>query len=331
MAVDHRPTFSIIIESENLAVEDSAMLLAALASLHNQTVSVGEAEEVILVNSGKIPEDVETTIRQQYPLLRMYTIEEGATYYEAKQNPVALTTGEVIVFCDSDCKYSTEWLESLLAPYSDPDILADVVTGATSVSLDGFHSYFVALNWCFPVQTNHSVPVQTDGYAANNVSFRRNLLSRHPLPTSLRLYRGNCTLHARELLEKGTSIWKAPRAGAIHPALRPTHVPARFFMWGHHEAKICRARYADSGNALIRTVYRTGAMLRTIARRLVMPFVRWPALLRSRPASMLYIPPLLVYIAIADLFFIAGVVATLLIPSMTLLQLGRMLEASEHG
>lgn len=331
MANVYRPTFSIILESENLAVEESELLLAALDSLNEQTVSISEAEEIILVNSGRIPSDVEATIREKFPLLRHFTIEEGSTYYEAKQSPISLTTGDVVVLCDCDCRYSSDWLESLLAPYCDRSLGAQVVTGETSVALEGFHSYMVALNWCFPIDKGRSESHKTDGYAANNVSFRRELIERHPLPTAMRLYRGNCTLHARRLLDEGVSIWKAPRARAIHPTVRPSHTVARFFMWGHHEAKVCLARYSDCGNLFERVLKTSGALLKIIARRLVMPFVRWPALLRQRPWSALYIPPLLIYIALTDLFFIVGMGATIIMPSINLMQLGQSLEASEHG
>jgi len=324
------PSFSIIIESENLAVEDTAVLFSALDTLFNQTVSVRDANEAILVNSGRIPPTVEARIRANYPALLIHTIDAESTYYEAKQNPVALTTGEVIVFCDCDCRYSPEWLESLLRPYVEPLVTADIVTGETSIRLRGLHSYFVALAWCFPLPSGRYSTYRTNGYAANNVSFRRSLLDRDPIPTDLGIYRGNCSLHARQLIEQGVDVWKAPGARALHPTLRPAHVPARFFMWGHHEARVCVAENRGVKNPVLRVVNVLAAMTKIVARRLAMPFVRWPSLLRQRPVSALYIPPLLGYIAIADALFVLGILSTIVYPSMSLLGLAKRLESSEQ-
>ena len=324
------PSFSVVIESENLAVEDSEALLAALGSLANQTLPIELANELILVNSGRIPADIEAVIRTRYPRLRIENIDGERTYYEAKQDPVALTTGEVVVFCDCDCRYSSGWLEAILAPYMDPNLGAEVVTGETSVFLTGFQSYFVALAWCFPLQSDATRPYRTFGYAANNVSFRRTLLERAPLPVHLRLYRGNCSLHARQLTSNGVSIWKAPAARALHPTLPPSHVPARFFMWGHHEARVCIERHAGRRGTLSRIAATASAIVSILVRRAAMPFIRWPRLLRQRPGSLVYAPFLLGYIAVAQLLFLLGVLATVTYPSMSLLGLARSLEAAEH-
>jgi hypothetical protein len=323
------PSFSIIIESENLAVEESDMLFAALDSLEKQTVPLSSAKEAILVNSGRIPADVESAIRERYPWLRIHTIDADRTYYEAKQDPVALTSGEVIVYCDCDCRYVPGWLASLLSPYADPAINAEAVTGETGVSPDTIYGYFIALTWCFPPFSRRRGPYATAGYAANNVSFSRGLLERMPIPTGLRIYRGNCSLHARNLTDAGVTIWKAPGARALHPTLRLSHLPARFFMWGHHEAKVCQARQTSVARS--RRAFGALAQIATIClRRLAMPFRRWPALLRRHPASLLTMPVMLVGIFLANVLFIAGAVSTCLRPSMSLQRLAGSLEASEH-
>jgi len=324
------PSFSIIIESENLAVADSAVLFRALDSLFSQTIPVSRANEAILVNSGRIPADVEQEISERYPSLRLHTMDSGTTYYQAKQGPVSLTTGEVIVFCDCDCSYAPAWLESLLRPYVDPQIAADVVTGETSIVLTGFYSYLISLSWCFPPYSNRKSPYRTDGYAANNVSFRRSVLDRTPIPTGLRLYRGNCSLHARELNQQGIDVWKAPGARAGHPTLRFRHLPARYFMWGHHEAKVCLARHRGNPNPWRRAAGILGTTLKIASRRLAMPFIRWPSLLIRRPTSVFYIPPLLCGIAIAYLLFVIGMLTTVVYPPMSLLRWASALEGPEQ-
>ena len=323
------PSFSIIIESENLAVEVSDMLFAALDSLEKQTVPLASAREAILVNSGRIPAEVASEIERRYPWLDIHTIDADRTYYEAKQDPVSLTSGDVIVFCDCDCRYVPGWLASLLSPYVDPAINAEAVTGETSVATDSVYGYFIALAWCFPPFTSARGPYATGGYAANNVSFSRGLLERMPIPTGLRIYRGNCSLHARNLMDTGVTIWKAPGARAQHPTLRLSHLPARFFMWGHHEAKVCQARQT-SGRRSRRAAGALAQVATICLRRLAMPFRRWPALLRRHPVSILAVPLMLIGILLGNVLFIAGAVSTCLRPSLSLHRLAGSLEASEH-
>ena len=330
MTAARHPTFSVIIETENLAVEDADALLGALDSLAAQTLPLERADDVVLVNSGRVPARVEADIRTRLPGMRIHALAPGHTYYEAKQDPVASTTGDVVVFADCDCRYAPGWLESMLAPYADPALNAEVVAGETSVRPSGFQSCFIALAWCFPLHSRRDRPYRTTGYAANNVSFRRDLLSRLPLPVRLRLYRGNCTLHARQLADDGVVIWRAPGARAFHPTLPASHVPARFFMWGHHEAKICIEKHRGDAGVLSRLAGIVGDLVAVLLRRTAMPFIRWPGLVRRHPFALVYTPLLLGYVAAADLLFLLGIVATVTFPSMSLMSLAKSLEAAEQ-
>jgi len=330
MIPPRHPTFSVIIETENLAVEDSEALLTALDSLAAQTLPLDRADDVVLVNSGHIPGSVKTAIRDRYPRMRIYKLDSGRSYYEAKQDPVASTTGDILVFADCDCRYAPEWLESMLAPYTDPSINAEVVTGETSVRITGLQSCFMALAWCFPPHSGSSEPYRTSGYAANNVSFKRTLLERMPLPVHLRLYRGNCSLHARQLGDAGITIWKSPGARACHPTMRPSHAPARFFMWGHHEARVCIEKHRGAAGLTSRISGTIRDIAIIVARRVAMPFLRWPRLVRRHPATLLYTPILLPCIVVADVLFLLGLVATLAYPPISLLGLAKSLETLEH-
>ncbi len=42
-------------------------------------------------------------------------------YYKAKMLGAQLVTGDVIVYCDSDCTYESNWLRTILATFSQGD------------------------------------------------------------------------------------------------------------------------------------------------------------------------------------------------------------------
>lgn len=56
----------------------------------------------------------------------------------------------------------------------------------------------------------------------------------YPIPRDLPLYRGNCVVHARQLLEAGRTIWRQPLARASHaPPNGLGHFFWRFLLIGH--------------------------------------------------------------------------------------------------
>ncbi len=143
------PSFSLIIETENLSSAELEGLGRSLDSLAAQTISPSTANEVLILESGDVPREMIKHLCFQYPWLTVRAIDAEMDYYAAKMRSVALTTGEVTVFADSDCIYESDWLCNLLAPFAqEPDI--QVVAGETTTSANSPYGLGVSLTYIFP-------------------------------------------------------------------------------------------------------------------------------------------------------------------------------------
>lgn len=123
------PSFSIILETENLAQADLQGLLRSLACLNAQVPAPSTANEVWLIDSGDTPKGLLQQLCQQYPWLQCWSAPPGTEYYDAKMLGARQATGEVVVFYDSDCTYESHWLYQILCVFQRPGI--EVVAGET--------------------------------------------------------------------------------------------------------------------------------------------------------------------------------------------------------
>lgn len=227
------PTFSMILETENLESADRAGLVAALGSILHQDLSPLSAAEVILIDSGDVPEALRRLIAEEFPWIKVHGAPETIGYYGAKMLGAQLATGEVIVYCDSDCLYEPHWLRTLLQTFvGRPEV--SIVAGETTTAGVGPYGTAMAITYIFPQYSGETAIAPTRQYYLNNVAFRRSVLLELPMPTELPLYRGNCVIHARGLGEVGHTIWRQPLARALHaPPHGLSHFVWRFLLIGH--------------------------------------------------------------------------------------------------
>ncbi|NJK99864.1 MAG: glycosyltransferase family 2 protein [Spirulinaceae cyanobacterium SM2_1_0] len=227
------PSFSIVLETENLANANLGGLAKSLASLAAQGVSPALANEVILIDSGDAPPGLLQQLSEVYPWIQLKTAPLGTGYYKAKMLGAELATGEVVVYFDSDCRYEPHWLQQILTPFAK-DAAIQVVAGETQTRGRGPYGTAMALTYIFPRFSNQQRLAATPQYFLNNVAFRRDFLLRYPLPTELPLYRGNCAIHASDLRQAGHAIWRQPLARAHHaPPSSLSHFFWRFLMIGY--------------------------------------------------------------------------------------------------
>lgn len=224
--------FSIVLETENLETADLAGLLRSLASLEAQDPPPTAANEVLLIDSGDIPETLLAQLCQQYPWIKVCPAPPGTEYYQAKMLGAELATGEIIVYYDSDCIYAPDWMRKILDPFSQPEI--QVVAGETTTNGVGIYGTAMALGYIFPQYSGRTELTPGKSYFLNNVAFRRSFLLSHPIPTDLPLYRGNCAVHANELVQSGVTIWQQPLAQVLHsPPNGLDHFFWRFLLIGY--------------------------------------------------------------------------------------------------
>lgn len=225
--------FSIVLETENLANADLDGLVRSLSSLANQDPSPIEAQEVLLIESGDISEQSLTQLIEQYPWIKICSAPTGTEYYESKMLGAKLATGDILVYYDSDCVYESGWLRKILTPFTQSEEI-QVVAGETTTNGVGIYGTAMALGYIFPQYSGQAELTPGKNYFLNNVAFRRSFLLNHPIPTDLPLYRGNCAIHADQLVQSGTIIWQQPQARVLHaPPNGLSHFFWRFLLIGH--------------------------------------------------------------------------------------------------
>lgn len=209
------PSFSIMFETENLSSVELDNIYQSLASIAEQDISPEQANEFLIIDSGDAPAELIEQVCSMYPWITVRKV-PGIGYYEAKMLGPTFTTGEVLVYCDSDCVYESNWLRNMLTPFSgNSDI--NIVAGETSTVVRNPYELAIAFHYFFPRFSSREQLYAGKNYFLNNVAFRREFLLKNPLPTNLPLYRGNCWLHAYSLANlNGHTIWKQPKARTTH-------------------------------------------------------------------------------------------------------------------
>ena len=226
-------SFSIIIETENLAQADLDEFVKSLVCLSQQQPPVETANEVILIDSGNTPAKVLQKARRHFPWLQVQTVPAHVGYYRTKMMGAERATGDIVVFYDSDCLYPRQWLSQMLEGFRDPNV--QVVAGETKTGgAASVYGTAMAIVYIFPQFSGQEGLQSDERYFLNNVAFRRNFLLEHPIPGTLPLYRGNCVVHAQHLVRLGYTIWRNPQAKAIHaPPNTLKHFFWRFLLIGY--------------------------------------------------------------------------------------------------
>jgi glycosyltransferase involved in cell wall biosynthesis len=209
------PSFSIVYETENLASVELENIYRSLSSLATQDISPEEANEFLIIDSGNAPAEVIEQLCSVYPWITVQKA-PGIGYYEAKMMGATLATGEIVVYCDSDCVYVSNWLRDILTTFLEKlDI--NIVAGETSTPVRNPYELAIAMHYFFSRFSGREHLYESKNYFLNNVAFRRNFLLQNPIPTNLPLYRGNCYVHAYFLCNlQSYTIWKHPQARATH-------------------------------------------------------------------------------------------------------------------
>ena len=303
------PSFSIVIETENLAKTAMSRFYQSLNSLVSQNVPITEANELILVESGDVSPDVLDRILTSYPWIIPYRLKPNTNYYKAKMEGAAQATGEIVVFCDSDCIYEANWLEQLLRSFDSND-LVKVVAGETAMAITGAFSLGIALLWGFPTFSHRKEIYEVSFYAANNVAFRRQFLTQLPIPCDDEYYRGNCSLHGTQIRQKGYKIWKQDSAITMHPlpAKSAWEFFWRFLVMGTDWLTWHRAAPTSEREGGSRAWWGQELRIfgRVILRWLFIPVVKLPPALRENPRRLLFVPLATPIVLSGVLFFFSG-------------------------
>ena len=276
-------SFAVIVETENLQLADISGLRSTLESLSAQDGMVQAAESIMVQDSGNVDAEILADLKESFPWITFFDIPHEQGHYEAKMNCMQSLRSDIIVFCDSDCVVQPGWLANLLQPFHD-DRSVQVVGGETKMEAADPFSLAMVLTHVFDLFSANRSLYSGRGYYANNVAFRRELLQQTPIPGDLPLFRGNCCVHARQLMRRGIVIWRQPQSRALHATPEDwSHFAHRFVKMGSDAVKVGRLTASIGGEN--RPVL-SGSILAAISGKLVETASRTWRLRTSDPQPM---------------------------------------------
>ena len=233
-------SFTVVVETENLQLADISRLREALESLAEQDGLEQMADQVLVQDSGNVEASVLSDLEKSFPWITFFKIPHEQGHYEAKMTCVQQIRSDVVVFCDSDCVFQPGWLTNLLQPFQD-DPAVKIVGGDTKMEATDAFSLAMVLTHVFDLASVHRSLFSSQGYYANNVAFHRQFLQQNPIPGALPLFRGNCCMHARQMMQNGVTIWRQPQSRAIHATPENwSHFVTRFLKMGSDAVRVGR-------------------------------------------------------------------------------------------
>ncbi|MEO6027232.1 MAG: glycosyltransferase [Candidatus Binatia bacterium] len=165
--------------------------------------AVAELEDDI---RSRLPADFDLTI----------TIAPGLEYYPLKNAAVAVATGDVLVFIDSDVIPDPGWMAHLLGSFGRPDI--DVVCAQTYVRPVDTYSRAFAAGWTYAPRHNEGRIFQPKKFYANTIAFRQEVFHKvGGFPALGCKTRGAASLLGQALGEIGVGVWENENAAVDHP------------------------------------------------------------------------------------------------------------------
>jgi len=136
-------------------------------------------------------------------------------YYQKKNYGFTLTSGDIVVFIDSDLEPEPDWLPHLLAPFDD--FRRSVVVGRTYLETRTLYERAVAMFWIFDARAERREMTVTRRLVSNNIAFRRSVFSHFPFPDRPS-FRGQCSELGSILDAHAIAIYEQPASRACHPA-----------------------------------------------------------------------------------------------------------------
>lgn len=229
------PPVTIIIEWENaIDVYDewTDRAIAALEKEMERVSGISEAKPQVayLYDENVVePETIDKALARAAPRLREFADVEivptpGLTYYKLKNFGVSRSTTPITAMLDSDAGPEPGWLEALLKPFADPEIM--VVAGFTYLAHEDLVSRAMALSWFFDLPDEGAKTERRQQVHVNNCAVRTDFFNANPFP-DLPLFKKQCGFWLRDLLARGYGFVRTADARTVHAP----HPGLRYLMW----------------------------------------------------------------------------------------------------
>jgi glycosyl transferase family 2 len=229
------PAVTIVIEWENAIDVEDKWTAAAMSALQREIADVAPkmAEKPRItylydrdsVQPGTIEKALETTAPKLRDLADLEILPtDGLTYYKLKNFGISRAATELSIMLDSDAAPEPGWLENLIKPFADPEIMA--VGGFTVLGYDDFLSKTFALSWIFDLRAERDKTVKRHKIHANNCAVRTDFFRDNPFP-DLPAFKKQCGFWLRDLSERGYRYMRTADAMTVHAP----HPGYKFLAW----------------------------------------------------------------------------------------------------
>ena len=189
-------------------LESRELFQRCLRSLARQVFPVDKCQVLIILDAS-IPEQEVAWIKAHLPNARFLRI-PAATYFRSKNRALEAAEGEFLVFADSDVHYSDQWLDNLLACFSDGH---DLVGGNTQYEQGPMGRTLSLCDWAATRLTSG----YSEWFYGNNLGIRRSLFERVRFREDLGISGGGAVNVLREQLKaKGVKAWFCVEARGWH-------------------------------------------------------------------------------------------------------------------
>jgi glycosyltransferase involved in cell wall biosynthesis len=180
----------------------------SLGSLAGQTYPVDKCQLLIVLDAS-VPEQEAAWILDHLPNARFLRV-PAATYFRSKNRALEAAKTEFLVFADSDVEYSGQWLENLLACFSDGH---DLVGGNTQYEHGPLGRTLSLCDWAATRLTSG----YSEWFYGNNLAMRSSLLKRLRFREDLGISGGGAVNVLREQLRAtGVMAWFCVEARGLH-------------------------------------------------------------------------------------------------------------------
>jgi hypothetical protein len=226
---------TIVIEWENPRDVDSVWTDRGMRALADELAGEGASSEnrptlLYLFDSEALEElSIREAIERSAPELTALAqvrvmAAPGLTYYQLKNEGVALAKTRYVVLLDSDVSPQPGWLSALLRPFVDPGVMA--VSGVTSLESIDVVSRTMALIWIFDLPSEHEASRGKASMHANNSAFRTRFFQSNPFPETS-AFKKQCGLWLADIIERGIGFERTAEAECRHAP----HAGLSFVLW----------------------------------------------------------------------------------------------------
>lgn len=211
-----RPEASVVVEWETALEGKATRGAACLGSLRAQLAELGLCETVVCFDPHEADEaSVRAAIGPDWPgELTVAAVPAGLDYYGKKNHGFTLTSGEVVVFLDSDLVPEPGWLRALAGSLAD--FRVSCVLGRTHLETSTAYERAVALFWIFDERDESAELRRTRRFVSNNFAVRRALFAHLRFPERP-TFRGQCSEFGAMLEARRVPMHEQPAARAAHP------------------------------------------------------------------------------------------------------------------